>query len=64
MHTLTKASQVLEVVAAGGKVEPGERDGLLRLKDNAGNDVPAWQTALKAVAKAQGSAADKEADRG
>lgn len=51
MHTLTKASQVLDVVAAGGKIGQGEREGLLRLTDSAGIEVQAWQTALKTASK-------------
>lgn len=51
MHTLTKASQVLDVVAAGGKIGKGEREGLLRLMDSAGIEVQAWQTALKTASK-------------
>ncbi|MGH8053554.1 MAG: hypothetical protein ACREP4_06515 [Stenotrophomonas sp.] len=64
MHTLSKATDVLEVVDAGGKIVPGERDGLLQLVDNAGNHVPAWQTALKAVAKIRSGTTAGESDRG
>ena len=51
MAPLTRKTDVLAVVAAGGKIQPGDRPGLLRLLDKAGNDVPAWQTAIKAAAK-------------
>ncbi len=46
---LTKKSQVAEVLKAGGRIVPGARDGLLRLLDRTGQDVPAWQTALRAA---------------
>ncbi len=49
---LTKKNQVAEVLKAGGRIVPGARSGLLRLLNNAGLEVPAWQTALRA---AQGS---------
>ncbi|HHA2680175.1 hypothetical protein [Stenotrophomonas maltophilia] len=46
---LTKKSQVAEVLKAGGRIVPGTRPGLLQLRDHAGQDVPAWQTALSAA---------------
>lgn len=46
---LTKKAQVAEVLKAGGRIVPGARDGLLRLLDRTGQEVPAWQTALRAV---------------
>ncbi|HEL3749969.1 hypothetical protein JY409_03270 [Stenotrophomonas maltophilia] len=46
---LTKKAQVADVLKAGGRIVPGARDGLLRLLDQAGQEVPAWQTALRAA---------------
>ncbi|WP_262098368.1 hypothetical protein [Stenotrophomonas maltophilia] len=46
---LTKKSQVLLVLRAGGRIVVGHRPGLLQLLDAEGSSVPAWQTALKAA---------------
>ncbi|HFL2038683.1 TPA: hypothetical protein ACG4N3_000539 [Stenotrophomonas maltophilia] len=46
---LTKKSQVLLVLKAGGRIVTGHRPGLLQLLDAEGSPVPAWQTALKAA---------------
>lgn len=46
---LTKKAQVAYVLKAGGRIVPGARDGLLRLLDRTGQEVPAWQTALRAA---------------
>jgi len=51
MATLTKASEVMKVIKAGGKIRPGARVGLLALVDKDGNEVQAWQTAMKAAIK-------------
>lgn len=50
--TLTRAAQVAEVLAAGGHVE--QRDRLVALVDANGNEVPAWQTAIKTAASRAG----------
>ena len=55
MAPLTRKTDVLAVVAAGGKIQPGERPGLLRLLDSAGHEVRAWQTAIKSAAKDLGT---------
>ncbi|OWQ68529.1 hypothetical protein CEE58_01315 [Stenotrophomonas maltophilia] len=46
---LTKKSQVLLVLMAGGRIVTGHRPGLLQLLDAEDSPVPAWQTALKAA---------------
>lgn len=46
---LTKKSQVAAVLKDGGRIVPGARDGLLRLLDQSGQEIPAWQTALRAA---------------
>ena len=46
---LTKKSQVAEELKAGGRIVPGARDGLLRLLDQSGLEIPAWQTALRSA---------------
>ncbi|MGH3799321.1 MAG: hypothetical protein ACREPD_13020 [Stenotrophomonas sp.] len=46
---LTKKSQVLAVIEAGGRVAQAARPGLYRLLNRAGQEVPAWQTAIKAA---------------
>lgn len=51
MATLTKASEVMKVIKAGGKIRPGARVGLLALVDKDGNEVQAWQTAMKATTR-------------
>ncbi|HIE5880419.1 TPA: hypothetical protein ACXN3U_000774 [Stenotrophomonas maltophilia] len=53
---LTKKSQVAEVLKAGGRIVPGARDGLLRLLDQSGLEIPAWQTALRAAQGARSKA--------
>ncbi len=53
---LTKKSQVAAVLKDGGRVVPGAREGLLRLLDQAGQEVPAWQTALRAAQGARSKA--------
>lgn len=49
MDTLTKKSEVLAVIKAGGKVRRGHRQGLVALVDKDGHQVPAWQTAIKSA---------------
>lgn len=51
MRTLTKTSEVLAELAAGGRIITGDRPGLLMLVDSGGSVVPAWQTALKSAGK-------------
>lgn len=52
-HPLTKQAEVMAVLRAGGRAEPTGERGLLRLVDAQGNEVAAWQTAIKsAMAKA------------
>lgn len=51
MRTLTKTSEVLAELAAGGRIITGDRPGLLMLVDSGGSTVPAWQTALKSAGK-------------
>lgn len=46
---LTKKSEVLQVLYAGGRVVAGSRPGLLQLLGADDSPVPAWQTALKAA---------------
>ncbi|MBN5141627.1 hypothetical protein JY471_03685 [Stenotrophomonas maltophilia] len=46
---LTKKSQVLQVLRAGGRIAPGHRPGLLQLLSADDSPIPAWQTALKAA---------------
>lgn len=53
---LTKKAQVADVLKAGGRIVPGARPGLLQLLDHAGQDVPAWQTALRAAQTARSKA--------
>lgn len=53
---LTKKSQVAAVLRDGGRIVPGARDGLLRLLGHAGQEVPAWQTALRASQGARSKA--------
>jgi hypothetical protein len=49
---LTKTEQVLEVLRAGGRAEPGRGDnqGVWRLFDADGKEVPAWNNAIKTAA--------------
>lgn len=54
MDTLTRKDQVLRVLGDGGSVV--KRRGLLVLKDQHGNKVPAWQQAIKAAQKGLGEA--------
>lgn len=51
MRTLTKTSEVMAELAAGGRIITGDRPGLLMLVDSGGSAVPAWQTALKSAGK-------------
>lgn len=51
MHPMTKTSEVLAELAAGGRIITGDRPGLLMLVDSGGSVVPAWQTALKSAHK-------------
>lgn len=56
MTKLTRKDQVLALLRAGGQVRYEQRDGrgphaLPRLYDAAGNEVPAWLTAIKAAEK-------------
>ncbi|MDH0071714.1 hypothetical protein N5D13_01100 [Stenotrophomonas maltophilia] len=46
---LTKKSEVLEALQAGGRIAAGHRPGLLQLLGADDKPVPAWQTALKAA---------------
>lgn len=46
---LTKKSQVLLVLRAGGHIAAGHRPGLLQLLDADDSPIPAWQTALRAA---------------
>ncbi|WP_336357296.1 hypothetical protein [Stenotrophomonas muris] len=47
--SLTKKSQVLQVLKAGGRIVTGHRPGLLQLLGTDDSPIPAWQTALKAA---------------
>lgn len=47
--TLTRKSQVLDVLHAGGRIEPGWRGNLLVLHDKDGQHVDAWQQALSSA---------------
>lgn len=49
---LTKKSEVMQVLYAGGRVVAGSRPGLLQLLDADNGPVPAWQTALRAAQSA------------
>lgn len=53
---LTKKAQVADVLKAGGRIVAGSRAGLLRLLDQSGLEVPAWQTALQAAHAARSKA--------
>ncbi|HHA2757668.1 TPA: hypothetical protein ACOEQX_000885 [Stenotrophomonas maltophilia] len=53
---LTQKSQVAAVLEDGGRIVPGAREGLLRLLDHAGQEVPAWQNALRAALGARSKA--------
>ncbi|WP_164255595.1 hypothetical protein [Stenotrophomonas maltophilia] len=55
-NPLTKKSQVAAVLKDGGRIVPGAREGLRRLLDHAGQEVPAWQTALRAAQGARSKA--------
>ncbi|MBP2482924.1 hypothetical protein J3A72_003216 [Stenotrophomonas sp. PvP093] len=46
---LTKKSEVLQVLQAGGRIAAGHRPGLLQLLGADDSPIPAWQTALKAA---------------
>ncbi|UXB21734.1 hypothetical protein K7566_08560 [Stenotrophomonas maltophilia] len=49
LDPLTKKSEVLQVLQAGGRIVTGHRPGLLQLLGTDSKPVPAWQTALKAA---------------
>lgn len=53
---LTKESQVLDVLKAGGRIAQGRRPDLYRLLGRNGQEDPAWQTAIKAAGAAAGRA--------
>jgi hypothetical protein len=50
--TLTRTEQVLEVLRAGGRAEQGRGNsqGVWRLFDASGKEVPAWNHAIKTAA--------------
>lgn len=45
--TLTRTEEVLKALRKGARIEATGERGLLRLVDRKGNELPAWQTALK-----------------
>ena len=48
--TLTRTAEVLKAMRKGARIESyPERPNLLRLVDRKGQEIPAWQTALKAA---------------
>lgn len=49
--TLTRTDQVVATLNAGGRIVLSDNGRLLSLIDHTGNEVPAWQTAIKAAAK-------------
>lgn len=51
MHPLTKTTEVLAELAAGGRIITGDRPSLLMLVDSGGSVVPTWQTALKSASR-------------
>lgn len=53
--TLTRTEQVLEVLRAGGRAEPGRgnNQGVWRLFDADGKEVCAWNHAIKSAAARQ-----------
>nr|WP_180167731.1 hypothetical protein [Stenotrophomonas sp. SbOxS2]NYU00957.1 hypothetical protein [Stenotrophomonas sp. SbOxS2] len=53
---LTKKVQVADVLKAGGRIVPGARGDLLRLLNQSGLEIPAWQTALRAAQGARSKA--------
>lgn len=55
---LTKKSQVLDVLHAGGRIVAGHRPGLLQLLGADDNPIPAWQTALKAAQSSSAQSGD------
>lgn len=55
---LTKKSQVLLVLRAGGRIAAGHRSGLLQLLGADGGPIPAWQTALKAAKSSSAQSGD------
>ncbi|ENE2730585.1 TPA: hypothetical protein UM350_004345 [Stenotrophomonas maltophilia] len=59
---LTKKSEVLQVLKAGGLIVTGHRDGLWQLLDAESRSVPAWQTALKAALKATQASSTQSGD--
>lgn len=55
---LTKKTEVLQVLQAGGRIAAGHRPGLLQLLGADDNPVPAWQTALKAAQASSAQSGD------
>lgn len=55
---LTKKSQVLQVLRAGGRIAAGHRPGLLQLLGADDSPIPAWQTALKAAQSSPAQSGD------
>lgn len=55
---LTKKSQVLLVLGAGGRIAAGHRPGLLQLLGADDSPIPAWQTALKAAQASSAQSGD------
>lgn len=51
--SLTRTEQVLAVLCAGGRAEEGcgDAQGIWRLFDAAGKEVPAWNHAIKLAAR-------------
>lgn len=51
-QTLTRTDEVLAVLRAGGRAEQGRgnNQGVWRLFDAAGKEVPAWNNAIKTAA--------------
>lgn len=57
---LTKKSQVLLVLRAGGRIAVGHRPGLLQLLGADDSPIPAWQTALKAAQPSPAQSGDTD----
>lgn len=55
---LTKKSQVLQVLKAGGRIAAGHRPGLLQLLGADDNPIPAWRSALKAAQSSSAQSGD------
>ena len=58
LDPLTKKSEVLQVLQAGGRIVAGHRPGLLQLLGADDSPVPAWQTALKAAQASSAQSGD------